>query len=85
MIRRVGVVGLGTMGAGIAQVSAQAGFETVGREVSDELCERARETIAHFLGRAVEKEKLTAEERDAALGVSGRRRRASKTSPAATW
>ena len=67
MIRRVGVVGLGTMGAGIAQVSAQAGFETVGREVSEELCERARGTIEHYLGRAVEKEKLTAEERDAAL------------------
>ena len=68
MIRRVGVVGLGTMGAGIAQVSAQAGFETVGREVSDELCERARGTIEHYLGRAVEKEKMTPEERDAALG-----------------
>jgi 3-hydroxybutyryl-CoA dehydrogenase len=68
MIRRVGVVGLGTMGAGIAQVSAQAGFETVGREVSEELCERARGTVEHYLGRAVEKERLTAEERDAALG-----------------
>ena len=56
------------MGAGIAQVSAQAGFETVGREVSDELCERARGTIEHYLGRAVEKEKMTPEERDAALG-----------------
>ena len=56
------------MGAGIAQVSAQAGFETIGREVSEELCERARGTIEHYLGRAVEKEKLTAEERDAALG-----------------
>jgi 3-hydroxybutyryl-CoA dehydrogenase len=68
VIRRVGVVGLGTMGAGIAQVSAQAGFETVGREVSEELCERARGTIEHYLGRAVEKERLSAEERDAALG-----------------
>jgi len=67
-IRRVGVVGLGTMGAGIAQVAAQAGFETVGREVSEELCERARGTIEHYLGRAVEKGKMTAEERDAALG-----------------
>ena len=67
-IRKVGVVGLGTMGAGIAQVSAQAGFETVGREVSVELCERARGTIEHYLGRAVEKGKMTAEERDAALG-----------------
>src|SRR5213592_4150685 len=67
-IRRVGVVGLGTMGAGIAQVCAQAGFETIGREVSEELCERARGTIEHYLGRAVEKGKMTAEERDAALG-----------------
>jgi len=56
------------MGAGIAQVCAQAGFETIGREVSEELCERARGTIEHYLGRAVEKGKMTAEERDAALG-----------------
>jgi 3-hydroxybutyryl-CoA dehydrogenase len=67
-IRRVGVVGLGTMGAGIAQVSVQAGFETVGREVSEELCERARGTIEHYLGRAVEKGRMTQDERDAALG-----------------
>src|SRR5262245_58622979 len=56
------------MGAGIAQVCAQAGFETVGREVSDELGERGRRTIAGYLGRAVEKERLTSDERDAALG-----------------
>jgi 3-hydroxybutyryl-CoA dehydrogenase len=67
-VRKVGVVGLGTMGAGIAQVCVQAGIETVGREVSDELCERARERIGHYLGRGVEKGRLTAEERDAALG-----------------
>jgi len=64
---RVGVVGLGTMGAGIAQVCVQAGIETVGREVSEELCRRARERIGHYLGRGVEKGRLTAEERDAAL------------------
>jgi 3-hydroxybutyryl-CoA dehydrogenase len=67
-IRQVGVVGLGTMGAGIAQVAAQSGFETVGREVSEELCERARGTIDHYLGRAVEKGRMTSEERDASLG-----------------
>jgi 3-hydroxybutyryl-CoA dehydrogenase len=67
-IQRVGVVGLGTMGAGIAQVCVQAGVETVGREVTPELGEKARERIAHYLGRGVEKERLTAEERDAALG-----------------
>ena len=67
-IQRVGVVGLGTMGAGIAQVCIQASVETVGREVSEELGERARERIAHHLGRGVEKGRLTADERDAALG-----------------
>jgi 3-hydroxybutyryl-CoA dehydrogenase len=66
-VRKVGVVGLGTMGAGIAQVCVHAGVETVGREVSEELAERARERIAHYLGRGVEKGRLTSEERDAAL------------------
>jgi 3-hydroxybutyryl-CoA dehydrogenase len=66
-IRKVGVVGLGAMGAGIAQLSVQAGYETIGREVSDELGERGRTTIAHYLGRAVEKERIGAADRDAAL------------------
>jgi 3-hydroxybutyryl-CoA dehydrogenase len=66
-IRRVGVVGLGTMGAGIAQVCVQAGFETVGREISDELTERGRSTVERYLGRAVEKERVTPSERDDAL------------------
>jgi 3-hydroxybutyryl-CoA dehydrogenase len=56
------------MGAGIAQVSVTAGDETVGREVSDELAERGRATIDHYLSRAVAKERMTAAERDAALG-----------------
>jgi 3-hydroxybutyryl-CoA dehydrogenase len=67
-IRKVGVVGLGTMGAGIAQVSVTAGYETVGREISLELAERGRERIAHYLGRAVEKGRMSGEEREAALG-----------------
>jgi 3-hydroxybutyryl-CoA dehydrogenase len=66
-LRKVGVVGLGTMGAGIAQVCVQAGFETVGREVSEELCEQARGTIEHYLARGVEKGRLSEEEKDAAL------------------
>jgi 3-hydroxybutyryl-CoA dehydrogenase len=66
-VRKVGVVGLGTMGAGIAQVCVQAGVETVGREVSQELAERGRERIAHYLGRGVEKGRLTPEQQDAAL------------------
>jgi 3-hydroxybutyryl-CoA dehydrogenase len=56
------------MGAGIAQVSVTAGHETVGREVSLELAERGRDRIAHFLGRGVEKGRLSADDRDAALG-----------------
>jgi 3-hydroxybutyryl-CoA dehydrogenase len=66
-VRKVGVVGLGTMGAGIAQVCVQAGVETVGREVSDELGERARARIEHYLGRGVEKGRLSGEEKEAAL------------------
>ena len=56
------------MGAGIAQIAVTAGHETVGREVTMELAERGRATIERFLGRAVEKGKLEAAERDAALG-----------------
>jgi 3-hydroxybutyryl-CoA dehydrogenase len=66
-IRKVGVVGLGTMGAGIAQISVQAGFETVGRDVTCELAERGRATIDRYLGRAVEKARMTTAEKDAAL------------------
>ncbi len=67
-VRRIGVVGLGTMGAGIAQVCVQAGLETVGREVSGELAERGRATIEHYLSRGVEKGRMSQDERDAALG-----------------
>ena len=64
---RVGVVGLGTMGAGIAQISLTGGHETIGREVSDELAARGRETIERYLGRNVEKGRMSSAERDAAL------------------
>jgi 3-hydroxybutyryl-CoA dehydrogenase len=67
-IRTVGVVGLGTMGAGIAQVSVQSGHDTVGREISDELNERARATIDRYLTRAVEKGRMSQVDKDAALG-----------------
>jgi len=64
---KVGVVGLGTMGAGIAQVSVTAGHQTVGREVSDELAQRGRATIERYLTRGVEKGRMTERERDDAL------------------
>ena len=66
-IKTVGVVGLGTMGAGIAQIAALAGNDVVGREVSEELAERARGRVEHFIGRAVEKGRLDSAARDAAL------------------
>jgi 3-hydroxybutyryl-CoA dehydrogenase len=66
-IRKVGVVGLGAMGAGIAQLCVEAGVETVGREVTIDLAENARERIAHFLSRKVEKGLLEQDGRDAAV------------------
>jgi 3-hydroxybutyryl-CoA dehydrogenase len=66
-IRKVGVVGLGTMGAGIAQVSVQAGFETIARELSEELGERGGATIERYLTRGVDKGRLSQDERDAAV------------------
>jgi 3-hydroxybutyryl-CoA dehydrogenase len=67
-IKRVGVLGCGLMGSGIAQIAAAAGYETLVREVSDELCERGIGGIGKQLGKSVEKGKLPAEERDAILG-----------------
>jgi len=54
-IRKVGVVGCGLMGSGIAQVTAAAGFETVVREVSPELVEKGIKGIEKNLNRLVEK------------------------------
>ena len=66
-VQKVGVVGLGAMGAGIAQLCVEAGIETVGREVTLELAEKARDRIAHFLTRKVEKGQLDHDARDAAV------------------
>ena len=61
---KVGVVGLGTMGVGIAQLAVEAGLETVGREVTDELGETGRGRIEHFLSRKVEKGQIDSFEID---------------------
>jgi 3-hydroxybutyryl-CoA dehydrogenase len=66
-VERIGVVGLGAMGAGIAQVAVEAGFEVVGREVTAELGETAVGRIGHFLTRKVEKGQRTQDESDAAI------------------
>jgi len=64
---RVGVLGCGLMGSGIAQVAAAAGYETIVRDVSQEIWERARGGIEKSLAKLVEKGKLAATDRDAAL------------------
>ncbi len=66
-VRRVAVIGAGTMGAGIAQVSAMAGWWTVLSDVRPEALPAARETIAAQLAGAVDRKKITQELRDAAL------------------
>jgi 3-hydroxybutyryl-CoA dehydrogenase len=67
-IRRVGVVGAGTMGNGIAQVFAQAGFDVRLVDAATGAIDRARSAIEKSLGKLVEKSRLTSDERDAALG-----------------
>jgi 3-hydroxybutyryl-CoA dehydrogenase len=67
-VRSVGVVGLGAMGAGIAQLCVEAGVDTVGREITLELAESAHAKIGHFLTRKVEKGQLDQAARDEAVG-----------------
>jgi 3-hydroxybutyryl-CoA dehydrogenase len=67
-IKTVGVVGCGLMGAGIAQVCAEAGYRVVVREVNDALLGKGLGRIRSFLDKAVEKGKATAERRDEVLG-----------------
>ena len=68
MISTVGVVGAGTMGSGIAQVFAQAGFSVQLVDVARPMLDTARRNIEKSLGKFLEKGKLTAAARDAALG-----------------
>src|SRR5207247_3949189 len=68
MIKVVGVIGAGTMGNGIAQVFAQAGFSVRLVDVAQPMLDRARATIEKSLAKFVEKGKLTAADRDAASG-----------------
>jgi 3-hydroxybutyryl-CoA dehydrogenase len=58
-IKKVGVLGCGLMGSGIAQTAATAGFDVVVREVSDELCERGFSGIEKSLGKFAEKGTIT--------------------------
>lgn len=65
--RKIGVVGAGTMGNGIAQAFAQAGFEVVMSDVAQAALDRAMTTISGSYDRLIKKEKMTAEQKAAAL------------------
>lgn len=67
-IRKIGVLGGGLMGSGIAQVAAQAGFATVVREVTTALGDKSRASIDHTLAKGIEKGKVTADQRERTLG-----------------
>src|SRR5204862_4775312 len=67
-ISKVGVAGAGLMGHGIAQISAQAGYEVVLREVDQDRLDKGIGRIQKQLSRAVEKEKMTQDDADAVLG-----------------
>lgn len=67
-IKKVGVLGCGLMGSGIAQVAAQAGYETVVREVEQKFLDKGLGGIEKSLGKFVEKGKMAAADRDACLG-----------------
>jgi len=67
-IKKVGVVGCGLMGSGIAQVCAQSGLQTVVSEINDDLLNKGMGMIKTNLSKSVEKGKLAAQEKDAILG-----------------
>lgn len=64
----IGVIGLGTMGAGIAEVFARNGFPVIGVELTDEAVERGREHLSHSTGRAVSRGKMSEEQQAEILG-----------------
>ncbi len=67
-ISRIGVIGLGTMGAGIAEVFARNGYSVTGVEHNEESLERGRQHLQHSTDRAVKRGKLTEAEQAELIG-----------------
>jgi len=67
VIKRVGVVGCGQMGSGIAQICAQAGYQVVVSEINEELLNRGMRIIAFSLKKSVARARITESDKDAAL------------------
>ncbi len=67
-IKKIGVLGAGAMGNGIAQVCAQAGYTVIMRDIADEFVERGLKTIEGFLSKSVEKGKISEDDKKKILG-----------------
>ena len=67
-IKKIGVLGAGVMGNGIAQTAAQAGYNVILRDIEDRFVESGMKNIDKFLSKSVEKGKMAAEEKTAILG-----------------
>ncbi len=67
-IKKVGVVGCGSMGAGIAQLCAQSGYQVVVSEINDEFLKKGLASIDKTLARSVEKGRLAQADKDAIMG-----------------
>jgi len=65
---KIGIVGCGQMGSGIAEVAAKAGLTVIAREINDELLSKGKGRIEKSLAKAVEKGKLSAEEKSTVMG-----------------
>ncbi|HUJ90789.1 MAG TPA: 3-hydroxyacyl-CoA dehydrogenase NAD-binding domain-containing protein [Syntrophorhabdales bacterium] len=67
-IKTIGVLGAGTMGNGIAQVAAQAGFNVIMRDIEDRFVQGGLKNVDKFLAKSVEKGKMTADQKNAVMG-----------------
>ncbi len=83
-IKKVGVLGSGLMGSGIAEVAARSGYDTVVREVTSELLTRGSARIRGSMDKAVERGKMEAAARDQAVSVSPGPSTTSRPWPTAT-
>jgi 3-hydroxybutyryl-CoA dehydrogenase len=66
-IKKVGVVGCGTMGSGITQVCAQSGYQTIVSETNEELLKKGIASIESFLTKGIERKKITQQEKESTM------------------
>ena len=74
-IKTIGVLGVGSMGTGITQASAQAGYNVIAVDIDNKIIEGALKTMDKFMTKSVEKGKMTAEDKAAAPSGGSRARR----------